>query len=59
MLIGSKESVPVDKTLQATFLIPQKGYSKSNRCRILDFSKSFRIMCINGFNRSFSYFDLE
>ena len=60
MLISSTQSVPVDKTLKAALLsilnnvegnsaksnvlVPQKA--ESNRCRILDFSKAFRVMWI-------------
>ena len=72
MLMGTKESVPVDKTLKAALLsilnnVEGNSCSKSN---VFGSSKSLKTIAVEylifkklfglcGFNRSFSYFDLE
>ena len=61
MLIGTKESVPVDKTLKAALLsilkIMQRATAvKAIAAEYLIFQKFFGLC---GFNRSFSYFNLE
>ena len=71
MLIGSKRSVPVDKTLKAALLsILNKIEANSAKSNVFDSSKNsqeiavqyliFQELCgLCRFNRTFSYFDLE
>ena len=71
MLIGSKQSVPVDKTLKAALLsILNNVEGNSAKSNVFASSKSWKVIAVEylifqkffglwGFNRSFSYFDLE
>ena len=71
MLIGSKQSVPVDKTLKAALLsILNNVEGNSAKSNVFGSSKSLKAIAVEylifqklfglcGFNRSFSYFDLE
>ena len=71
MLIGSTQSVPVDETLKAALLsILNNVQGNSSKSNVFGFSKSLKAIAVEylifqklfglcGFNRSFSYFDLE
>ena len=70
-VIGSKESVLVDKTLKAALLsVLNNVEGNSAKSNVFGSSKSFKAIAVEylisqklfglcGFNRSFSYFDLE
>ena len=71
MLIGSTQSVPVDKTPKATLLsILNNVEGNSGKRNVFGSSKSLKVIAVEylifqklfglcGFNRSFAYFDLE
>ena len=71
MLIGSTQSVPVDKTLKAALLsILNNVERNSAKSNVFGSSKSLKSIAVEylifqklfelcGFNRTFSYFDLE
>ena len=71
ILIGSTQSVPVDETLKAALLsILNNVEGNSAKTNVFSSSKSLKAIAVEylifqklfglcGFNRSFSYFDLE
>ena len=71
MLIGSKQSVPVDTTLKAALLSVLNnvecnsaksnvfGSSKSLKAIAVEYLIFQKLLGLRGFNRSFCYFDLE